>query len=393
MIQIPIFWRIMSGYVLLVLLFVGASCYSVIQLGALSRTAHTALDTDHRMISYEEKLTDAFMSEARYAGQFLINHTAALHEQFRQFNTDFASYLSELKALAGAGDGRARLRRIEALHERYEELFAQEVRYVNAGQRYAESRFQVEREKLFESTLLELEGLKRQLRANLHQKLQGMERVASNARSIAAVMMMVLFGMGVALSFFISKSITVPLLNLKRTALGSRAEACAGTPDPCRIPEIKELSDALLLEYSRIREAAAANAAFAESVAAHFTTPLISINKRIAYIRDVLNPTLPAEQLLTFKVLHDETERMIERCAQLRLSPQPPFETAVGGPASDGPDVEIRQPRRFSLLTSARKCLARVGAGLKRTNGLGTRRHAIFQTARWLASAKERDDE
>jgi CHASE3 domain sensor protein len=389
--QIPIFWRIMSGYALILFLFVGASSYSVIQLGGLSRTAHVALDTDNRMISYEEKLTDAFMSEARYSGQFLIIHTEALNEQFRQFNTDFNSFLSELEALAETGATRARLRQVKELHDRYHELFAQEVRYVKAGQRYAESRFQAEREKLFESTLRELEELKRQLQAGLHQKLQAMERVADTARTITAVMMIVLLAIGVTLSLFISRSITVPLLILKRSALSPGTEDCAGSPDNFPIPEIHALSDALLLQNSTIREAAAANAAFVESVTEHFTTPLISINKRIAYIKDALGATLPVEHLLTFKILNDETERMIKRCEQLPSPAKLPFETALCEPANGRSDTEIPRPYAVSWVRSARDFLARILAAVNRTPtpDSGKRRWiAISQTARWRGSAK-----
>ena len=131
--QIPIFWRLISGYALILLLSVGVSAYSGVQLGSLSGTARLALDTDNRMISAQEKLTDAFLSEVRYAGKFVITHTASLHEQFRQFKNDFTGYMSEIKSLAASPHTKVRLSRVEELHQRYQDLFDREVRYIKAG--------------------------------------------------------------------------------------------------------------------------------------------------------------------------------------------------------------------------------------------------------------------
>ena len=76
--RIPIFWRLLFGYSAILLLSVGLSTYSIIQLGGLSTTARAALDTDSRRIGNVEKLTDALLSEVRYAGRFIITHAEEL---------------------------------------------------------------------------------------------------------------------------------------------------------------------------------------------------------------------------------------------------------------------------------------------------------------------------
>jgi methyl-accepting chemotaxis protein len=314
--QITIFWRIVSGYALILVLCVGASSYSIIQLGELSGTARTALDTDNRMIASEEKLTDAFLSEVRYAGQFLIAHTSALNEQFRQFDSDFIGYLSEIKSRAASAELQTRLSRIEEFHHRYHDLFEQEVRYLRARQPYAESRFKQERGKIFETTLQELERLKRQLQTNLHEKLQAIESVARTARTIAAVTTVILLGLGIALSFLISRSITEPLVKLTRSATRNTAADPAAARGEFRIPEIRALSDALIRSKQSIEKVARANAAFAETVADQLRTPLISLKQRLSYLEDELSPALAAEQKTTFDILAEEIERLVERSSQ-----------------------------------------------------------------------------
>jgi CHASE3 domain sensor protein len=323
--RLSIFWRLTSGYAIILSLFVGISSYSIIQLGRLSSTARDALDMDSRMIGYQEKLTDIFLSEVRYAGKFIITHTGSLHEQFLQFKTDFVRYMGESQLLAATPDVKARLSRVEQLHLQYQDLFDQEVRYVKAGQPYAESRFQQEKEKILEGALGELDRLKRQLQKNLHAKLEMMERVGRTARTIAELTTLVLFGLSVALSFVISKSITTPLSKLTRITMDETEETLNSVPDLARIPEIQELCDALHNLKRKLQKAAEMNAHFVDTINERFTIPLISLQKRLNYLHEALAETITADQKITLEVLAGETERLIQRCTELHPGPALPF--------------------------------------------------------------------
>jgi CHASE3 domain sensor protein len=315
--RLPIFWRLTSGYAAILILFVGISSYSIIQLGQLSSTAREALDTDNRLIGYQEKLTDVFLSEVRYAGKFIITRSGSLHEQYLQFKTDFLRYMSESQLLATAPDVKARLSRVKELHLRYQDLFDQEVRYVRARQPYAETRFQQEKEKVLESVLGELDHLKRQVQKNLHDKLETMERVGRAARTIAGLTTLVLFGLSVALSFIISKSITTPLSNLKSILMDETHETLNSVSDLARIPEIQELRDALHNSKRKLQKTAETNAHFVDAINDQITIPLISLKKRLCYVKEELAENITADQKITLEVLAGETERLIQRCTEL----------------------------------------------------------------------------
>ena len=109
--SLPIFWRLIFSH-LGILLLSGAAClYSIVQLGSLSGTARSALDSNHRMIDYQEALTDAFLSQVRYGGKYLITHVEGRHEQMRQFKKDFNKYLDLLKALGQSDQIQRQLRK------------------------------------------------------------------------------------------------------------------------------------------------------------------------------------------------------------------------------------------------------------------------------------------
>jgi hypothetical protein len=208
---IPTFWRLVLSH-LGILLLSGAAClYSIVQLGSVSGSARSALVTSQQVIAYEEALIDAFLSQVRYGGKYLITHTEGRREQLLQFKKDFVNYLDLLKQLEQSESVGASLSRLERLHEQYHELFDREAAYIRAHQNYAQTRYQQERDKIVENTLDELQLLKAQLRATLQGKLENIERGARTARRIAIITTLVVLVFGTLFSLKVSKSLNASL--------------------------------------------------------------------------------------------------------------------------------------------------------------------------------------
>ena len=208
--NISCFWRLLLSHLAILLLSTVACLYSVVELGSLSGKARKALDGNQRMIAYQEALTDAFLSQVRYGGKFLITHTEGRQEQLYQFKKDFLDYLGLLKFLGESEPIKTSLLRIERLHRQYHDLFEREAGYIRARQSYAQSRYEQERDKIVESSIRELDGLKAQLRADLHQRLEQVEQGARTARRIAIAATLLVLFLGTLLSLKISRSLTEP---------------------------------------------------------------------------------------------------------------------------------------------------------------------------------------
>lgn len=207
---LTIFWRLMLSHIGILVLSGAACLYSIVQLGALSGSARSALDINHRMIAYQEAIIDAFLSQVRYGGKYLITHTETRHDQLRQFKQDFLSYFNLLKQLDEADSIAPSLLRIERLHTQYHELFDREVAYIRARQGYAQTRYQQERDRIVENTLSELDVLKTQTRAKLQEKLERIEQGARTARKLATATTLVVLILGALLSLKVARSIENP---------------------------------------------------------------------------------------------------------------------------------------------------------------------------------------
>jgi CHASE3 domain sensor protein len=181
-----------------------------VQLGSLSGAARSTLDNDQRTIAYQEALTDAFLSEVRYGGKYLITHVEARHQQLLQFKKDFAEYLRRLQAMTEAGRAQDSLAKIDYLHRMYHELLDREIAYIRAKQSYGQSRYQQERDKIIDVTLGELDILKGQLREKLQEKLENIEAGARRARRIALGTAIAVLILGTFLSLKVSLTIAEP---------------------------------------------------------------------------------------------------------------------------------------------------------------------------------------
>lgn len=316
---IPLFWRLFLGYAVILLLSVGSSIYSIVQLGTLSLTARAAVDTDYRMITQQENLTEAFLSEVRYGGKYLITRSPMHREQFDQFKGDFLRYLSEIKSSASYEDVTTQLLRIEQSHQRYHGLFEQEVTYLNAGQPYAQSRYQQERDKILESSLSDLDRLKDRLQKHVHEKLAHMDDAARTSRAIAIATSFILLILGTALSVRISASIAIPIRALTRKTQGEAFDSEAileRTP----IAEMQELYHATVQKERQLRATAQANTHLVERITEELASQLISFKKRLKDLKaESQSPGAPQRES-SVEILIRDADRLVQQCAELNAS-------------------------------------------------------------------------
>jgi len=310
-VAVPIFWRIIFGYSAILILSVGLSLYSIFQLGRLSDTVKTALNVDNRMIASEEKLTDAILSELRYGSKFIITHASTLLDEFRQFKKDSIEYLSELNTLAQSPDTKARLARVREYHLRYHDLFDQEIKFLNARQTYAETRYREEKEKIVERILSELQNLKLELQRNSQRKLEKIEKAARLARTITILITLLFLAIGVALSVAISRSIIKPISAMRRITADDAEGDSDLSLEFSHIPEIQELADALSKARRKVQETAKMNAELYFSMTEQFATPLSSIGERLRHLRGELAEVVTAEQRRKLDIVAEESDRLI----------------------------------------------------------------------------------
>ncbi len=200
--------RFVIGYSSMLILMVTVSGYSINQLGKLRDAANMALRVDQRTIDYSEKLADAFLSEVRYAGQFIVTHAPMHLDQYKQFKADFDRYMAQLKSLADSNEAAQRLTRAEEYHAQYSQLFEREVDYIKRTQPYGQTRYREEKERLVDYLLREHEALKSDRQQSLQQRIGHIETAALRSQKITLAATLLLLGMGMYFAYCLNGKIS-----------------------------------------------------------------------------------------------------------------------------------------------------------------------------------------
>ncbi|HWO42768.1 MAG TPA: hypothetical protein VNO43_13290, partial [Candidatus Eisenbacteria bacterium] len=215
-----------------------------------------------------------------------------------------------------------------------------------------------------DTILGELVSLKTHLQDELQQKLGAVASAAHRARNLAIAFMVALLALGLAASFLMSRSIADPLTELKRVVENPESEL-TGLSRWSNLPEVYDLARALEDSRRRLQEVARSQAAFARAIRNRHLTQLVSVRKRLDYLKEQAGQRLNHEQSKQIDTLSAEIERLIVDCSNLTASweePAPGAESVSPSPASATPVFTLAVQ---SALTRARDWPVAFWSGLK----------------------------
>jgi len=170
--------RLNIGFLLIFILQAGFAAFVAIQLNRLQYIRTSILTVDTQIIDYEKKLTDALISQMGYENKFLITFDIALYDRFLENNCEVNQNIRELTAVTRSNHTLQNLLfEIEKLHNSYNELFDNEIRYVQAGTYYPRGQYKQDKEKAVNSILARLKKKRTDSKRHNYDRLQELGKV------------------------------------------------------------------------------------------------------------------------------------------------------------------------------------------------------------------------
>ena len=248
-----IFSRSTAGYLMILFLLGGSNIYAILQLAQFNTVILKSHSEEVRRVDMGKRLVDSILSQRRYEQKYLLTTDPVLFNQFLAAKSDFERLFAEIEGLPGSETYRDSLEKIEASHRRYQSLVVQELEDLKAQRRYDGNGYKEEKEKAADVMLTELKRLEDRSRENLYSKTRMVSEAGDSARRMAVLSFLMTVLLAVLLSFFITRSITKPLITLVKKTREIPTGDFSCTLKTSAPPEIVELSEAFTVMCDRLK--------------------------------------------------------------------------------------------------------------------------------------------
>jgi len=310
--KLSIFSRLIIGYTVVLLLMVAVGIYAILKLSQFTNVTRSILDIDNRIIEYEKKITDAFLSQIRSERKYIIMRDDDLYDRFLLARIDFVQYLSRLISIADTPQRRELLNRVKDYHIRYQSLFDEEVEYLRASKSYPQNRYQKEKEKAQGGITESLKTLTDSSQQNTYNKIKRLEETSASAqRMMIAIIIIALFS-SIAVSLFITRGITKPLSKMIDKTKEVSSGILKGDLDLPSLPEVGELAKAFNSMCDKLRVLDRMKSDFFSSMSHELRTPLASIKEGTNLLLEGIGGETTEKQKRLLTIIAEESNRLID---------------------------------------------------------------------------------
>ncbi len=307
-----IFYRLIVGYLLIVLLILAVSIYMLFQLLQFESVTHSILEVDHRMEALDKKLTDSLLSQMRYEKKYMVTRDEALYDQFLLAKSDFNKFMAEISGVADNAFQKSLLLRIKNSYQTYQEWIEEEAKNIRSNRSYPSSDYKREKEKIVDRILEDLQALAGHSRQDTLKKIGNLQEAGVQARQVAIIILTLAILAVIVLSLFITRSITHPISLL----IGRTREIARGVfekkPQLQGPSEIRELNKAVDSMCDRLQEIDRMKSDFFSTVSHEMRTPLTSIKEGTNLLLDGVGGPISERQNKLLNIIAAESRRLID---------------------------------------------------------------------------------
>ncbi len=310
--RLSIFPRLIFGYFFIFILVLAMSSFTVYKLSQFDRVTYTILAIDNRIAELDKKLIDSLLSQMRYESKYMILRDERLYRQFLLARDEFSGYMNQIMGMTEKFGHKDLMGKVEAQYQFYQKLVEEEVRIVQANQRYPREQYKLEKEKAVDGVLEDLKTLSAQSQMSSLQKIKELGEAGRHVRRVAIGMAVIALLGIIVISFFITRSITKPVSRLiDKTREISRGVFMADLQYSSP-PEIRELARAFNSMCDQLRAVDRMKSDFFAAMSHELRTPLSAIKEGTSLLLEEVGGAVNEKQKKILNIIDAESKRLID---------------------------------------------------------------------------------
>jgi GGDEF domain-containing protein len=208
--------KLLASYLAMALLTIMASAYAIYSLQNLNELAYTIIDHDFFVVDNSKKMMDALLAQESAEKKYLILKDPSIAELFWMRSQEFKNVIENFKKNNIPGLKKA-LSQLSLLHNRYDELFNQEVTMVQDNRLEDAAKVsETDCKKTIEEIATSLREIRMKAENNIDTGMNLIKTRGVNASRMTMTLSVISLFVGLALALLITYNISRPLRELKK---------------------------------------------------------------------------------------------------------------------------------------------------------------------------------
>ena len=314
--KLNIFWRMVIGFLVAVLLVVIISSYSIFKLTQLNRITDSILTIDQPSIETEKKMIGSLLSQVRNYQKYLITKDEAFYELFQSHKAEFITYINQLNILLDSSKKNRLKAKVKNLYFKYNQFIIKEINSLN-NESFFENQYEKEMNKIVDQITRIINELIMLSQSTINNKVKYSKEIGGRAALIAESMAIISLILGILLSFYITRSINNPLKKLEAQTKNI-ADGDFDSKIEINSPvELSKLANSFNQMCDELRKLDEIKTGFISHISHELRTPLTSINEANNLLIDEIPGEITEKQKRLLKIIKQGNNKLINLINEL----------------------------------------------------------------------------
>ncbi len=306
--RLNIFWRIMVGYSLVILILMIIVAYSLVSLNRMTRVTNTLIYSDQRAVDLVRQMSDAFLSQVRNAQKYQVTGDEAFLNLSRQGRNDFLESYRRLAPKLVSAEEKDLAGRVLSHYGNYAALLAAPPDPAGTKDPAAADAALLDRTAA--AITLSLDRLAGLRQDRIRDRIQALKDMGSRAAFIVQLLIVVSLVSAVIVALAVAQGINHPLQRIKKMTTVVAAGDFDQRVDLDSPPELAELAGSFNHMAGRLKELDEMKSGFISHVSHELRTPLASIQEADNLLREDVGGTVTEKQRRFLTVIEQGIKKL-----------------------------------------------------------------------------------